>query len=139
MAAANSSSSSNYWISGSCQWLRHFGLIGKSTAFWGIGPIGSYYHYEYASTSISNGAVGYTDERNDYSAGLLLSLGVEWRPITNFGLIGEYGLQPAYQWSKYKSVRREIQAYERRRTSITKSNGISIDATTVRLGLSVYF
>lgn len=140
----DSESNSRYSISARWQTMRHFGSVGKCFGYWAVGPMAGYAHRGSFSRNVITGgnASSVTDDYDEFSIGAVLTLGVEWHPVKNFGLLGEYGIQPAYMWFESENVRKDnspSQAVERTLTRKMSTSGFDVDATTVRLGLSVYF
>ncbi len=142
IVVSRAESSSRYSISARWQILRQIGNIGKSFGYAGLGPIVTYAHRTSESTIETSGRSRTEEELNDLSVGAVMTIGAEWRPHRSFGLLGEYGLQVVYGWMEQENVRSDNLAgssYSRVVTRLQESKGINVDATSVRLGLSVYF
>lgn len=140
----DSESNSRFYISARWQMMRHFGTVGKCFGYWAIGPVAGYAHRESSSRNFISGGnfSSLADDYNEFSIGAVLTLGVEWHPVKNFGLLGEYGIQPAYVWFESENVRRDTSPSQSAARTLTRkmsTSGFDVDATTVRLGLSVYF
>lgn len=108
--------------------------------FYGIGPVADFSHRESAA-KLEQPTRKDTYETFSWSAGASGVLGVEWFPTRAISLLAEYSSSLQYSWSK--TTRKSLFDQTDNGTVLTvreeRDNSLSIQSSSVRLGLSVYF
>lgn len=118
----------------------HYPSIERTIKFyWGVGPTLRFQRDIRKSHSYDSSVDSSRNTKNDYNSwgvGGSGVLGAEWFAISNISFHTEYIFSISYNWAKIKN--HDVSGPDLR-TSTSETDGISMQASNVRFGLSLYF